>query len=77
MRPLGCPWHERVRADIPGRSRCPLLLLVVVLVVVVVVVVVLLLLLLLLFFFFFLCTVIYAVAALGLLVAVAPTESKS
>ena len=26
MRPLGCPWHERVRADIAGRSRCPLLL---------------------------------------------------
>ena len=40
MRPLGCPWHERVRADIPGRSRCPLLLVLLVLVVVVVVVVV-------------------------------------
>ena len=23
---LGCAWHERVRADTPGRSRCPLLL---------------------------------------------------
>ena len=31
MRPLRCPWHERVRAEIPGRIRCPLLLVLLVL----------------------------------------------
>ena len=42
MRSLGCPWHERVRADIPGRGRCPLVVVVVVVVVVLPLVLVLL-----------------------------------
>ena len=45
VRSIVCPWHERVRADIAGRSRCPLVDVVVVVVVVVLILVFLLLLL--------------------------------